>query len=50
MTEIISNPELSDVLGKNAIETVKNKASVENMLGGFQKAIEYVMQKNYKSR
>lgn len=43
MTEIIMNPDLSGRLRENVFETVKNCASSENMFGGFQKAIEYVI-------
>ncbi len=42
MIEIISNQELSESLRKNSYDTVKNEASVEKMLTGFEKAIEYV--------
>ncbi|MEO8211216.1 MAG: glycosyltransferase family 4 protein [bacterium] len=45
MTLIISSPELSQTLRQNAFETIQNEASVENMLGGFERAIRYVREK-----
>jgi len=42
---IISTPELLKTLRQNAFETVQNEASIENMLGGFERAIRYVQEK-----
>ncbi|MEO8665596.1 MAG: glycosyltransferase family 4 protein [Ignavibacteria bacterium] len=42
MLEIITDPELSRRMRSNALETAKNDCSVENMIDGFCKAIEFV--------
>ncbi|MDQ3019390.1 MAG: glycosyltransferase [Bacteroidota bacterium] len=45
MMHIILTPELLKKLKQNAFDTIKNEASIENMLGGFEKAIRYVQEK-----
>lgn len=46
MKDIISNKELSSLLRQNAQSTVINECSVEAMLNGFQKAVNFVSVKN----
>lgn len=45
MFRIISNPGFSEMLKQNAFETARTECSVEKMLSGFEKAIEYVNKK-----
>lgn len=45
MFRIISNPGFSEMLKQNAFETARTVCSVEKMLSGFEKAIEYVNKK-----
>ena len=45
MLQIISNPELAKRLRQNAFNTAKVECSVDIMLNGFEKAIEYVARK-----
>ena len=42
MNAIISDPELSGRLRNNALETARNDCSIDRMVDGFKKAIEYV--------
>jgi glycosyltransferase involved in cell wall biosynthesis len=41
MELMISNPGLSESLKQNAFETVKEDASIENMVSGFERAVQY---------
>ncbi|MEO6695347.1 MAG: glycosyltransferase family 4 protein [Ignavibacteria bacterium] len=45
MTDIISNPELSNKLRAKAFYTAQNECSTENMLKGFDEAMNYVKSK-----
>ncbi|MBK8551335.1 MAG: glycosyltransferase family 4 protein [Ignavibacteria bacterium] len=45
MKEIISDAELSKRLRENAFAAAKNVCSIENMLNGFEQAIEFVSKK-----
>ena len=42
MKMIISDPELSDKLRSNAFHSSQNECSAENMINGFNSAVEYV--------
>lgn len=42
MKRIISDPDLSDRLRRNAFHSSQNECSVENMINGFEKAIKSV--------
>lgn len=42
MKLIISNNELAKVFRQNAFDTIKNSASVEKMIEGFERAIRYI--------